>query len=259
MLAARPRPAAEGTATTGGHARPPPRHGARRRRASTGRSAPRRRRRTHLVPRRRLGHRDAGHPPARRARALSSFYMRSLEALSADRPLVRYDQLGGGKSDKITDTAMFNIAHFVRELDSLRSHLGYDKIHVVGHSWGTILGLEYYRAHPEHVSEPDAHEPRARHPAWESNAKRLVKTLLRLGAEGDRDSRGGEEVQCARLPGRARRVLRQVRVAPPGAGGARQPHGARERRHLQLHAGAERVHDHGYPEEVRRDTIPEET
>ena len=69
-----------------------------------------------------------------------SFYMKSLEALSADRPVVRYDQLGGGKSDKITDTAMFNIAHFVRELDSLRSHLGYDKVHLVGHSWGTILG-----------------------------------------------------------------------------------------------------------------------
>src|SRR5690348_1494107 len=30
----------------------------------------------------------------------SSFYMRSLEALGADRPVVRYDQLGAGKSDR---------------------------------------------------------------------------------------------------------------------------------------------------------------
>ena len=107
----------------------------------------------------------------------SSFYMRSLEALSADRPLVRYDQLGGGKSDRITDTAMFNIAHFVRELDSLRSHLGYDKVHLVGHSWGTILGLEYYRAHPEHVTSLTLMSPAMDIPAWEKNAKRLVKTL----------------------------------------------------------------------------------
>ena len=28
------------------------------------------------------------------------------------------------------------------ELDSLRSRLGYDRVHIVGHSWGTILGFE---------------------------------------------------------------------------------------------------------------------
>jgi len=107
----------------------------------------------------------------------ASFYMKSLEALSADRPVVRYDQLGAGKSDKTTDTAMFNIAHFVRELDSLRSHLGYDRIHVVGHSWGTILGLEYYRAHPERVASLTLMSPALDIPTWERNAKRMVKTL----------------------------------------------------------------------------------
>ena len=107
----------------------------------------------------------------------SSFYMRSLEALGADRPVVRYDQLGAGKSDRISDTAMFNIAHFVRELDSLRSHLGYDKVHIVGHSWGTILGLEYYRAHPERVASLTLMSPALDLLAWEKNARRLVKTL----------------------------------------------------------------------------------
>ena len=107
----------------------------------------------------------------------SSFYMRSLERLSADRRVVRYDQLEAGKSDKITDTALFNIPHFVRELDSLRSHLGYDKVHIVGHSWGTILGLEYYRAHPEHVTSLTLMSSAIDIPTWEKNANRLVKTL----------------------------------------------------------------------------------
>ena len=107
----------------------------------------------------------------------ASFYMKSLEALGADRPVVRYDQLGAGKSGKTSDTALFNIGHFVRELDSLRSHLGYDKFHVVGHSWGTILGLEYYRAHPEHVASLTLMSPALDIPQWERNAKRLVKTL----------------------------------------------------------------------------------
>ena len=107
----------------------------------------------------------------------ASFYMKSLEGLSADRPVVRYDQLGAGKADKISDTAMFNIAHFVRELDSLRSHLGYDKVNLVGHSWGTILGLEYYRAHPEHVASLTLMSAALDIPQWERHARQLVKTL----------------------------------------------------------------------------------
>lgn len=82
----------------------------------------------------------------------SSYYLKPLEALGTDRPVVRYDQLGGGKSDRTSDTTMFTIAHFVAELDSLRSALGYDEVHLVGHSWGTILGVEYYKAHPNRVA-----------------------------------------------------------------------------------------------------------
>ena len=107
----------------------------------------------------------------------ASFYMKSMEALSSDRPIVRYDQLGAGHADRITDTAMFNIAHFVQELDSLRSHLGYEKVNLIGHSWGTILGVEYYRAHPDHVASLTLMSPALDIPAWERNAKRLVKTL----------------------------------------------------------------------------------
>lgn len=107
----------------------------------------------------------------------SSYYLKSLEALGSDRPVIRYDQLGGGKSGRTTDTTLFTIDHFVRELDSLRSALGYDKFHLLGHSWGTILGLEYYRAHPEHVVSLTLGSAALDIPAWERNARRLVKTL----------------------------------------------------------------------------------
>src|SRR5258705_10071606 len=107
----------------------------------------------------------------------SSFYLKPFEALSDDRPVVRYDPLGGGKSDRITDTTLFTIAHFVRELDSLRSHLGYAKVHLLGHSWGTILALEYYRVHPEHVASLTLASAALDIPTWERNARRLVGTL----------------------------------------------------------------------------------
>ena len=106
----------------------------------------------------------------------SSFYLKPFEALGDDRPVVRYDQLGGGKSDRINDTTLFTIAHFVRELDSLRSHLGYAKVHLLGHSWGTILALEYYRVHPEHVASLTLASAALDIPTWERNARRLVGT-----------------------------------------------------------------------------------
>ena len=107
----------------------------------------------------------------------SSYYMKPFEALGDDRPVVRYDQLGGGKSDRITDTTLFTIDHFVRELDSLRAHLGCQKVHLFGHSWGTILAFEYYRAHPEHVASLTLGSAALDIPAWARNARQLVGTL----------------------------------------------------------------------------------
>ena len=66
----------------------------------------------------------------------SSFYLKAFEELGNDRQVIRYDQLGAGKSDHISDTALFTIDHFVRELDSLRRFLG------LKHGWG-ILGVQF--------------------------------------------------------------------------------------------------------------------
>jgi proline iminopeptidase len=107
----------------------------------------------------------------------SSFYLKAFEELGDDRPVVRYDQLGGGKSDRTADTTLFTIDHFLSELDSLRARLGYAKVHLLGHSWGTILAIEYYRVHPEHVASLTLASAALDIPAWERNAKRLVGTL----------------------------------------------------------------------------------
>ena len=107
----------------------------------------------------------------------SSYYLKPLEALGNERKVVRYDQLGGGKSSGLTDTTKMTIAHFVAELDSLRSHLGYRRVHLVGHSWGTILGLEYYRAHPDRVASLTLASAALDLPQWERHARELLATL----------------------------------------------------------------------------------
>ncbi|HEY9442325.1 MAG TPA: proline iminopeptidase-family hydrolase [Gemmatimonadales bacterium] len=107
----------------------------------------------------------------------NSFYLKPLEALGDDRPVIRYDQLGSGRSGPMTDTSLMTIPHFVRELDSLRAALRYDRIHLLGHSWGTILAFEYYGAHPEHVVSLTLGSAALDIPTWERNARRLVGTL----------------------------------------------------------------------------------
>jgi proline iminopeptidase len=107
----------------------------------------------------------------------SSYYLKPLEALSNERRVVRYDQLGGGKSSGLTDTTKMTIPHFVAELDSLRSHLGYPRVHLVGHSWGTILALEYYRAHPDRVASLTLASAALDIPQWERHARALLATL----------------------------------------------------------------------------------
>ena len=107
----------------------------------------------------------------------NSYYLKPLEALGDQRTVIRYDQLGAGKSGTMTDTTKMTIAHFVAELDSLRSHLGYDKVHLVGHSWGTMVAIEYYRVHPEHVASLTLASAALDVPQWERHAKALLKTL----------------------------------------------------------------------------------
>lgn len=107
----------------------------------------------------------------------SSFYLKALEALGDDRQVIRYDQLGSGKSDRITDTTMFTFGHFIAELDSLRSALGLAKWHVAGHSWGSMLALEYYRAHPDRVASLTLQSTVVDVPAFAARAKELLRTL----------------------------------------------------------------------------------
>ena len=71
-------------------------------------------------------------------------YLEPLEDLSNDRPVVFYDQLGCGNSDKPNDNSLWTVDRFVEELAILREHLELDKVHLLGHSWGTALAVEYF-------------------------------------------------------------------------------------------------------------------
>jgi len=73
----------------------------------------------------------------------SSGYLRSLAVLGDERPVVFYDQLGGGKSDRPDDASLWTLERFTRELAGLREQLGLRRVHVLGHSFGAALAAEH--------------------------------------------------------------------------------------------------------------------
>ena len=63
--------------------------------------------------------------------------------LPASRPVVVYDQLGSGRSDRPDDTSLWTVDRFVEELGVVRAGLGLESVNLLGHSWGTMLAASY--------------------------------------------------------------------------------------------------------------------
>ena len=66
---------------------------------------------------------------------------------------ILYDQRGSGQSKLLEsgEDAM-DIEKFTQDLDALRDHLRLDKMVLLGHSWGSGLGLLYAQAYPDRLS-----------------------------------------------------------------------------------------------------------
>ena len=74
----------------------------------------------------------------------SCSYQSTLTGIAAERPVVMYDQLGSGHSDRITDLERYAVLpRFVEEVVEIREILQLDEVHLIGHSWGATVALEY--------------------------------------------------------------------------------------------------------------------
>lgn len=73
-------------------------------------------------------------------------YLEPLEALSDERPVIFYDQLGCGNSDIPEDIALWTVERFVDEFGVVISSLGLKEVHILGQSWGTMLAVDYLLA-----------------------------------------------------------------------------------------------------------------
>ncbi len=75
-----------------------------------------------------------------------------LLGLADERSIILYDQLDSGKSEQPNNPKNWRIERFVEELEAIRTTLGTERWHVVGHSWGSAIALEYAARYPQHVA-----------------------------------------------------------------------------------------------------------
>ncbi len=77
-------------------------------------------------------------------------YVRDSHARLADHGyrVVAFDQLGCGASDRPIDGSLWTLARYVEEVEIVRVTLGLGRVHLLGQSWGTWLGIEYALTYP---------------------------------------------------------------------------------------------------------------
>jgi proline iminopeptidase len=70
-------------------------------------------------------------------------YIKGFSRLAKERPIIIYDQLESGNSDRPGDTTLWKLERFVEELVLLRKALDIKECHIIGSSWGAAIAVEY--------------------------------------------------------------------------------------------------------------------
>ncbi|GII00105.1 alpha/beta fold hydrolase [Planobispora takensis] len=82
---------------------------------------------------------------------LASAYLGDLGGLSARLPSVLLDLRGTGESAVPADPATYRCDRQVEDVEALRTHLGLERLDLMGHSAGATLALLYAARHPGRV------------------------------------------------------------------------------------------------------------
>lgn len=105
-------------------------------------------------------------------------YLEDLADLAeGGRPVVFYDQLGCGKSDHPDDSALWVMQTFVEEVGTVREALRLDRVHLLGHSWGGWLALEYALRGSTGLASLILASTCASVPAFAAETRRLKESL----------------------------------------------------------------------------------
>ena len=120
-------------------------------------------------------------------------YLGDVGGLGRSRRLVIWDPRGVGVSADPADPATFRVDRLVEDVESLRVHLGLDRMDVLAHSAGAVLATLYAAVYPQHLSRLILVTPG-------------LAAVGRGGHRGTVPRRSGAAGGRALVPGRSRRA-----------------------------------------------------
>lgn len=107
----------------------------------------------------------------------TSYSLFLLGKLCDDRPVILFDQLGTGRSGAMTDTTLMTLEYFVDQTKEFVDVLGLKKFNIYGHSWGCMLGLDYYLTYPKGIKSLILNSPLVSTEMWIQDTDTLISTL----------------------------------------------------------------------------------
>ena len=81
-----------------------------------------------------------------------SYFVPDLDRLSDSFHLIYYDQRGRGRSADRVQPEDVMLASEIADIEKVRQYFHLDSVILLGHSWSTVLALEYALRYPERVS-----------------------------------------------------------------------------------------------------------
>lgn len=78
--------------------------------------------------------------------------LRSFDSLATKFKCVYFDGFGRGKSDTAKEVKEYTLERDIEDLEGLRKAMGFDKINVLGHSYGGVVAQGYAIKYPQNTS-----------------------------------------------------------------------------------------------------------
>lgn len=80
-----------------------------------------------------------------------SYFLPQMERLAKSYKLIFFDQRASGRSAAPKDSSGITLENFVADIDGIRAAFGLEKMHLMAHSWGGLLALQYALKHGDHL------------------------------------------------------------------------------------------------------------
>ncbi len=114
-----------------------------------------------------------GGPGSRSCGSIAAFSL-----LSGERPVIVFDQLESGFSDRPGDTNLWKLPFFIKQVETVKNALQLKRFHLLGSSWGAAVVIEYMLTYnPEEVASVIFSGPYLSTKKWMEDAKILLAGL----------------------------------------------------------------------------------